>query len=63
MEDLLRNIGLITGGVVGFAAIFLIIYALINKLPRGMREKFQAVPFIIFALVFAIGGQIGRAHV
>ncbi len=61
MEDLLRNIGLITGGVVGFAAIFLIIYALINRLPRGIREKLQAVPFIIFALIFAIGGLMVSA--
>ena len=61
MEDLLRNIGLITGGVVGFAAIFLIIYGLINRLPRGIRERFQAVPFIIFALIFAIGGLMVSA--
>ena len=54
--DLLRNIGLIVGGVAGFTAVFLLIYGLVNQLPRGIREKFQAVPFIVFALIFAIGG-------
>jgi len=56
--DLLRNIGLIAGGVAGFVGLFLLLYWLVDQLPDRLRERLQALPFILFALIFAIGGLL-----
>jgi alpha-glucoside transport system permease protein len=54
--DFVQNIALIVGGVGAATAVFLALYFLVNLLPEKLREKVQALPFILFALVFAVGG-------
>ena len=52
----IKSIGLIGAGIAGFVALFLLVYSLVNILPRRIRERAQAVPFIFLALAFAVGG-------
>ncbi len=52
----LTNIALIVGGVAAFAAVFLAIYFVIEHLPLRLRDKLHAVPFVLFAVIFAVGG-------
>ncbi len=59
--EFLKNIGLIAAGVGGAVAIFLLLYALVNALPGKARERAQALPFIAFALIFAVGGLLVSA--
>jgi alpha-glucoside transport system permease protein len=54
----IKSVGLILGGIAGFAALFLVLYGLANALPKKAREKAQAVPFIFMALAFAVGGLL-----
>lgn len=54
--EFLRNIALIVGGVAGFLVIFMVVYFLVSRLPGKVREKVEALPFVIFAIVFAVGG-------
>jgi alpha-glucoside transport system permease protein len=53
---IIKNVGLIVVGIAGFALVFLLLYGIVNALPRKIRERAQAVPFILFALLFAVGG-------
>jgi alpha-glucoside transport system permease protein len=52
----LKSIGIIVGGIVAFAAFFLLLYGLANTLPKKAREKAQAIPFLAMAMIFAVGG-------
>ena len=56
MKEVLKSIGLIVGGVGAFALIFLALYGAVNRLPHRVRERAQAVPFVLFAMIFAVGG-------
>lgn len=54
--EFLKNIGLIVGGIGAFALIFLLIYWIVDHLPGKLRDRLQAVPFILFAVIFSVGG-------
>jgi alpha-glucoside transport system permease protein len=60
---IIKNVGLILAGIVGFAAFFLLLYGVANALPGKLREKAQAIPFIFMALMFAVGGLFVSAVV
>ncbi len=54
--DFLKSLALIVAGVAGFVAIFLALQWLVDRLPKKAREKAQAIPFVGFAVIFAVGG-------
>lgn len=61
MIDFLKNVAIVVGGVAGFIGVFLLLYGIVNRLPGRMRERAQAIPFILIALIFAIGGLLVSA--
>lgn len=59
--DFLKNIAVIVGGVAAFAGIFLALFFVVERLPRKLRDKLQALPFVLFAVIFAFGGLLVSA--
>lgn len=59
--DFLKNIAVIVGGVAAFAGIFLALFFVVEHLPRKLRDKLQALPFVLFAVIFAFGGLLVSA--
>jgi alpha-glucoside transport system permease protein len=43
-------------GLGGFGLIFLVLYVVFEAFPKELSEKLRALPFVLTALLFAIGG-------
>jgi alpha-glucoside transport system permease protein len=56
--DFLKSIATIAGGIAAFAGVFLLLYFLVSKLPGRWRERLEGWPFILIAMVFAVGGLL-----
>jgi alpha-glucoside transport system permease protein len=54
--EFVTSLAFILGGLLVFAGIFLVLYQIVEHLPGRLRERTQALPFIVIALLFAIGG-------
>jgi alpha-glucoside transport system permease protein len=48
-------------GLAGFGLLFLLLYILVENLPEALRDRLRALPFVLFALLFAIGGLLVSA--
>ncbi len=60
-NEVVRTLGVMIGGIAAFLAIVLGFFALVNLLPEKLREKVQALPFVLFAIIFAFGGLLVSA--
>jgi alpha-glucoside transport system permease protein len=54
--EFFKTVLMVVAGVVGAGLIFLALYGATQLLPGKWRARLQAFPFLIFALIFAVGG-------